>query len=222
MFTKFFKSFSDSSSSSDEKKLTHWAKNEAFMKALQSNGITISILDKKSLPELNSLMKKNKDDDGFLQMQTAIRNCTDFKKIVDKEIPKHCFIARENSPDKKLVGFVVIAKVESSNMGAISELGIDRDYRRDAKNQSVKKAGSSLLFVGCNELFLQKVDSIGVIASEENSVAFYKRWGFKVAEDGDDEEELLIKPKKYLSKENEFIESSLTKSEPKKTFSQSS
>jgi len=88
MFTKFFKSFSDSSSSSDEKKLTHWAKNEAFMKALQSNGITISILDKKSLPELNSLMKKNKDDDGFLQMQTAIRNCTDFKKIVDKEIPK--------------------------------------------------------------------------------------------------------------------------------------
>lgn len=221
MFTKFFKSISDKFSSSDEKKLQYWKKNDGFIKALTINGINISILDNNSLPEIKSFMKKNKNDDGFLQMQSTVRNCSDFKKIVNNEIPKQCFIARENSSEKKLVGFVIIANNISSNIGMISELGIDSDYRRDAKSQSVRKAGSSLLFIGCNELFSKGLDTVCVIASEDNSLAFYKRWGFKVMENGD-EDELAIKQKKYLSNENEFIELSSKPLDSKKTFSQSS
>jgi ribosomal protein S18 acetylase RimI-like enzyme len=206
MFSKFFKSISNifppSSVNNSELELKSWKERLIFTDSLEENRITISELDNKSYLELYQLIRKNKNDDGFLQMPNSIRKGKQIKEIIEEKSAAHCLIARDKK-DEKVIGFIIFRK--EGNMGVIDALGVDRDYRCDAKNTNARRVGSSLLFTACNDLFFTNIDSIAVMISDDNAGKFYQKCGFNVYPASDEGDEMFISKDKYIQSESAFI-----------------
>jgi len=190
--------------------LQPWRTRLIFKDSLEANGITVSELKEEEYKELSSLIKKNKNDDGFEQMPFGILNGSEFKKILQGKSTNHCLVAREIK-ENKMIGFVVAGK---NNMGIIDALGVDRDYRHGVAPANIKKIGSSLLLAACNDLFFEQVDTIAAIASNDDAIKFYQKNGFEMIKNSDGDE-LAISKDKYINIENIFILDSLKNPKPK-------